>query len=459
MASLTTCLVTGTVWCFCTAAGSLLASCCGNDKPSSVAPGASSGRKRSVLLLILAIGIAFCFQYWVGPTIVNFNAPVDNILSDAWLSGCTDLETQELIERCAGNAGVYRSSFSALVFFLLAGIAAACKRTANREAWPAKYVLFLFLVAGMCFVPNDPLFLTVQMNIARVGGVIFILFQQIVFVDIAMNWNDSWVEKSNAAEEEETGSGQKWLYAILVSAVSLFLVSFIGWVLLFVYFGNCPTNTAFITVTVLFSIMITMAQLSGEEGSLLSSATISAYATMLCYSAVTKNDDEQCNPFLGEDDVLGIIIGVGLTVVTLGYAGWSATADEKLSARRESSEDQPSSSPLAPTTPEASRVTGIVTNDYGTGEVPEEEGGQEGHKDVPTNFSNSWKLNFVLASVSCWFAMSLTGWGSIQTGGNVADPLVGQASMWMIVGSQWFVLTLYLWTLVAPRLFPDRDFS
>lgn len=53
-----------------------------------------------------------------------------------------------------------------------------------------------------------------------------------------------------------------------------------------------------------------------------------------CLSLVTKNDDPECNPFLGEEDVLGIIIGVGLSIVTLGYAGWSATADEKLSARR-----------------------------------------------------------------------------------------------------------------------------
>jgi hypothetical protein len=189
------------------------------------------------------------------------------------------------MERCAGNAGVYRSSFSAMIFFLLAGIAVCCKKTANREAWPAKYVLFVFLVAAMCFVPNEPLFLTVQMNVARVGAIFFIIFQQIVFVDIAMNWNDSWVEKSNAAEEEESGSGRKWLLAILVSAAFLFLVSFIGWVLMYVYYGDCSTNIAFITITVIMSLLITLAQLSGEEGSLLASATITAYATMLCHSA------------------------------------------------------------------------------------------------------------------------------------------------------------------------------
>lgn len=217
--------------------------------------------------------------------ILNLNVPFSDFLVDSWTSGCDDLETEELIERCAGNAGVYRSSFSAFVFYILAGIAVACKRTANREAWPAKYVLFLFLEAGMCFVPNDPLFLTVYLNIARIGAVIFIMFQQIVFVDIAMNWNDGWVEKSNQAEAEEPGSGAKWLYAILVSVVILFTASIAGWILLFIYFGGCTTNTLFIVVTIILCIVITAAQLSGTEASLLTSATITAYATMLCYSA------------------------------------------------------------------------------------------------------------------------------------------------------------------------------
>lgn len=112
--------------------------------------------------------------------------------------------------------------------------------------------------------------------------------------------------------------------------------------------------------------------------------------------------------------------------------------------------------PTSQQKPETSRVTGLVTNDYGTADE-EVDDGQE--MDIPNNFSNSWKLNFVLASVSCWFAMALTGWGTIQTGGNAANPLVGQTSMWIIVGSQWFILALYLWILIAPRLFPGRDFS
>lgn len=408
-----------------------------------------------MLLLVLAIVIAFIFQYSVASAIINFDT-VDNVLTKAWLDGCADFETSDLIESCAGNAGVYRSSFAAFLFYVFAGIAVIFKRTANREAWPAKYILFLFLVIGMCFIPNEPLFLSIYLNVARGGAVAYIILEQIIFVDIAYNWNDSWVEKSNVAEQEEAGSGRKWLFAILASAFFLFFASIVGWVLLFVNFNGCSTNTAFIAATIVLCILITLAQLSGEEGSLLSSATITAYATMLCYSAVTKNDNKECNPFLGEDDVLGIIIGVGLTLVTLGYAGWSATADKKLSGKRELSNESPSTTVTE--TGESAKVTGIITNDYGTG-GDEEDNNSESAETIPNDFSNSWKLNFVLAIVSCWFGVSLTGWGSIQSGGDVADPLVGQTSMWMIISTQWFVMTLYLWTLIAPRLFPDRDFS
>jgi hypothetical protein len=83
--------------------------------------------------------------------------------------------------------------------------------------------------------------------------------------------------------------------------------------------------------------------------------------------------------------------------------------------------------------------------------------------------SEVWKLNATLALVSCWVAMCLTGWGSISAGDmreeggiqyhTAANPQVGNVNMAMIAISQWVALSLYAWTLLAPRLFPDRDFS
>ena len=81
---------------------------------------------------------------------------------------------------------------------------------------------------------------------------------------------------------------------------------------------------------------------------------------------------------------------------------------------------------------------------------------------VGGDFDNgqAWKLNLVLVMISMWMPMVLTDWGSINVeGGVVSKPSAGETAMWMIVVAQWVALALYSWTLLAPRLFPDRDFS
>lgn len=102
------------------------------------------------------------YQYALAP---NYGKIGWQYLSDAWASGCDDGD-EELAKVCAGNAGVYRASGAAFLFFVIFGLgecilssklfgmwlfdavayhvicyvctAAKCKPTANREAWPAK---------------------------------------------------------------------------------------------------------------------------------------------------------------------------------------------------------------------------------------------------------------------------------------------------------------------------------
>jgi hypothetical protein len=410
--------------------------------------------------LFFVVALSFAFQYGVSKAIMDYSSPGFHWVTDAWWSGCEDLSTVGLQERCIGNNGVYRVGFSAVIFFLLAAIAVCINRTANRLAWPAKYILFIFLCCGMFFVPNEPLFSPVYLNIARVGAVLFVIIQQVIFVDLAHNWNDGWVEKGNKAEAEEAGSGNKWFGAILFSAAFLFVGSITAWGLLFHFYGGCQLNTIFIAVTLVLCLLITGTQLSGEEGSLLASAIITAYATSLCYTAVARNPEPECNPFLGKEDVLGILIGVTITLVSLAYTGWSYTADSTLS-KSSATDGQATAETAAPASSEGGRkVGGIVTNDgYGATDGGDAEEVEDELEDVPDTFSNNWKLNLVLGTVSCWFSMAITAWGSIEDEGDAANPQVGKVSMWIIIASQWLCLTLYLWTLVAPRLFPDRDFS
>lgn len=464
-------------WCFCTACGSLLNACCGNDKASTIPPSITSGRKRSVLLLFLALGIALVFQYYIGPLIIDSDE-YTGFLSDRWLDACDEYQGQPvLLEECAGNMGVFRVAAAATFFFVLAGIAAACKPTANREAWPAKFVLFVFMCAVTIFIPSDPWFDGIYLNIARIGGICFILLQQIIILDMALDWNDSWVAKADAADAEESGSGKKWLGAILFACAALFTVSLVGLGVMFAKFTGCGTNNAFVSITLILIIATTTAQMSGEEGNLLGSATISLWATFLCYSAVAKNPDSECNPAVGEKDNLGIALSLGTTIISMMWTGYSWTAEDKF--KRDKDEENDTNEPTiagnsAPGDTSADRkVAGVVTgNGYGAatdsetprptavGELDTEDSEvDEGAKNDPRRLSNSWKLNVMLTAISCWMAMSLTSWGEIASEGTLANPQVGRVGMWIIIGSQWVVLTLYLWTLVAPRLFPDRDFS
>ncbi|CAB9519563.1 Serine incorporator 1 [Seminavis robusta] len=481
MGQLLSCVVVSGTWCLCTATGSLLTACCGNDKKSTEPVGANSGRKRSVLLMVIAMIVSFVFQYWVASAVVESyekdeielsvsalaKEQATNFFQDSWLDGCTEYESSELRERCVGNSGVYRAASAATLFFLLAAIAVKCKPSFNREVWPAKYILFLFLCAATIFIPNEPVFSDIYLNIARVGGALFIVVQQIIFIDMAFNWNDSWVEKSNQAEAEETGAGNKWLVAILVAVAILFLGSLTVIGLMFHFFGGCAISNAFISVTLILCIVVTVAQMTGEEGSLLSSAVTTAYATYLCFSALSRNPDATCNPKLGEEDLTGIVLGVGITMISLGWTGWSYTAGKALDVEDDRSVDGASAPNTTTNTKDEERkVTGVVTGTSSYGSTKEEgatgdAADLENSAAVSSNrgFSNSWKLNMVLALISCWFAMALTSWGSVASGGNSANPEVGKVSMWIMIASQWLFMALYSWSLVAPRLFPDRDFS
>ncbi|GKY95075.1 serine incorporator 3 [Mayamaea pseudoterrestris] len=471
MASLVTCVVSSLSFCVCSASASLLHACCGNDKPSTVAPSATSGRKRSVVLLLLSVALSLAFQYGVGPAILQSSSSPINVaefVTNAWTDGCTQFSYDiDLQESCVGNMGVFRVGFATIVFFTLAGVGSWCKPTMNREAWPAKYVLYFLLVAAMSFVPNDPLFSKVYLNQARIGGVLFIFLQQVIIVDCAHNWNDSWVAKANKADAEELGAGKKWLGAILCSCAILFIGSFVGIVLMFVGFSECRTNMGFIASTLCLCVLVTVTQLLGEEGSLLSSASVSAWAVYLLYNAVTKNPNEVCNPMLGQSGGLSIALGLIITLMSLGWTGWSYTAEARLTPSHAATSDTTeAASETEKETFGKRKVVGVVTgetestgneDDYVRAQESQDENEAEDAKHG--GLSTSWRLNAILVVVTCWTSMILTRWGDISTDGSVANPSVGSVAMWMIMTSQWLALLLYTWTLAAPKLFPERDFT
>ena len=318
----------------------------------------------------------------------------------------------------------------------------------------------MFLLVGTIFIPNDPVFVPIFLWVAREGSVLFVLLQQVILVDIAYNWNSSWLDKSDQAEVEEgPGKGKKWLAAILFSCAILYIASLTGIIVMFVHFGGCPTNDTFISITLVMSFICTVVQLmKSETGSLLTSACMTLYATYLCAAAVSKNPDPVCNPKLGESSTWSIVVGLLIAFISLTWAGWSYTTDKRLGGAGIDAEDEADVNDEGDE--EKAKTGGVVINNgstsYGAADTNMET--QESNTS-PASFGSSWKLNAVLALICCWYAMALTGWGAIEKRGDIANPDVGEVSMWMLIASQWIALLLYLWSLVAPSICPNRDFS
>jgi len=405
----------------------------------------TSGRKRSIGILVLHIVFALIYQYALPSRILDL--PIDQVLKEAWTDGCDNGHWQEA---CLGRAGNLRVLCCTIIFFVLAAVAAALQPTANRLAWPAKYVLYILGVAGFLFVPTNPLITPITLTLGRIGGAFFIVAQQLHLVDMAYNWNNAWVEKHNQAEVEEMGSGKKWLTAILIACGVLECMTLASWIYIGLrYTNDCPLNLVFLIITILAVILIHAAQLSGEQGSLLASSMIGTWLSYLCYNAVSKHPD--CGT--QDDTELRIALGLIVTFLSLGYTGWAVTSTKMLTNNNHDvaaadEEQQPN------------QVTGVVTGDYGATINGNEENIEEAktEEDAPMP-PGSWRINLVLATVACWTSMTLTGWGELTNDGLSANPSAGTTAMWMVMAAQWLCILLYLWMLVAPRLFPDREFD
>ena len=218
--------------------------------------------------------------------------------------------------------------------------------------------------------------------------------------------------------------------------------------------------SSFISVTLVMSLLCNMLQLLiSETMSLLTSGFMTLYATYLCGAAVSKNPDAACNPKLGDPSVWSIAVGLMIAFVSMLWTGWSYTTTKRLGGGGHAADDEDEGGDG-----QSSKAVGLVVNDasYGTaGATPPEDAADPaaGSHDDPASFGSSWRLNGALALICCWYAMTLTGWGAIENRGDIANPDVGEVSMWILVASQWISLLLYLWMLIAPTLFPDRDFS
>lgn len=80
----------------------------------------------------------------------------------------------------------------------------------------------------------------------------------------------------------------------------------------------------------------------------------------------------------------------------------------------------------------------------------------ENEKAKPVTYSYAF-FHLIFSLASMYSAMLLTGWStSVGESGKLVD--VGWPSVWVRIVTGWATAALYIWSLAAPILFPDREF-
>jgi serine incorporator 1/3 len=312
--------------------------------------------------------------------------------------------------------------------------------------------------------------------LARIASPLFLGIQMLIIIDMANSWNEAWV-----AEGEED---PRYLYALLGATIFSYAVSFTTAGLAFRWFApgshDCSLNITLITLTLLVVIVLTAITLHprikqvNPSASIFVSSCTALYCSYLSFAALQSEPrDYECNTLgqkLSAASGTTLAAGMLITLVSTVWAAFRAgsntrtfgTGWEESSGRHQPLLDEEltsagldgvtnTSAPQSMSTMNRTSAGGGGGGNGGVG-AP----GTAMADFVPVSYSYlQFYLVFALASM--YLAMLMTGWGS---GGEQKDQIdVGWTSVWVKTISSWAAAGLYCWTLLAPALFPDREFS
>ncbi|KAJ8603488.1 hypothetical protein CTAYLR_005144 [Chrysophaeum taylorii] len=416
-----------------------------------------AGKIGSCLVMLNGILMALLWQYVLGP----------RMRTSAWLEGeCSSRGGGGFEHACLGQQGVFRVSLALVAFYGLCALGCRLSKMWHNALWSLKMVLLLVpLMIAVVFIPAR--IVEGYVWVARVGAAIFVILQMVVIVDLAYAVNDWFVAQSNAAgyssygDDEglfaSCGSLDDALSNLLYISLFLFAVALTGIVLLFVYFSACPVTTAFIAMTLVLCVGATATQLVfSDNGNLLTSASVSAYAVYVAYVAISRIPNDRCNPLHHDRDILGIVVGLVLALVSLAWTTHSTSA-----AVADLLEGGDLSTPGDMTRELVPRASKDDDDD----DDDEESGSSSIIPPAPIECLDggdieNTRFNLALALVAMYVACSLTNWGTWpEAEANASEPLAGKVNSWLNIAAQWVMFLIYFWTLLAPMLFPDRDFS
>jgi len=410
---------------------------------------------------------------------------IKGALSDRWWGGLVEGQVPQVPLQTVGALAVYRVMMGVFVFHsVLACCLCGVRSTSDvrsklqNELWCVKIPLFLGLVIAMFFLPGE---LVIDVGEWFKAGAFLFIFLQLMYL-CAFSF-DMYEDLLQLGEDEENGDSAcceaacfgrpiiwwNWLTMLLcLGSYGFCIFTFVAIVLVNNnHEEGCWIGVMAGLINMIFMLIVSACSISnfvrdapngaGHRNGVFQSGIVSAYACYLVFSAMINSpaaDDDKwgmnCH-VLGIEHGSGWMKTVGLFFVFVSIL-WTAIR---------SGSNTFFASPMDSGDTEAPLLAAPVNeNGEETGEKADDESEAEGG--VTYSYT---QFHVMFALAACYCAMLLTRWGEI-----VSETPEGQAerdinltdstlSVWLKIVSSWLCYVIYIWAMVAPPLFPDRDFA
>ncbi|XP_078094079.1 serine incorporator 1-like [Mustelus asterias] len=365
-----------------------------------------------------------------------------------------------------GYKSVYRMCFGlAGFFFLFTLIMIQVKSSKDPRAglqngfWFFKFLALVGITVGAFFIP-DGTFTTVWFYFGVVGAFCFILIQLILLVDFAHSWSQAWVQNM------EDGNPKCWFAALLTCTVINYLLSIAAIAALYVFYtqpDDCTANKVFISLNLIFCAIVSVVSIlpkvqeAQPHSGLLQASIITLYTIYVTWSAMTNEPERKCNPSLlsivqqttsnstvapPSDSVVQwwdaqSIVGLIIFLLCVLYASIRSSNNAQVNKLMMTEESEESMGGFS--TPPDDGMHRAVDNE----------------QDAVT-YSYSF-FHFCLFLASLYIMMTLTNW--YRPTSDFSTVQSAWSAVWVKISSSWIGLLLYMWTLVAPLILSNRDFS
>ncbi|GFP53632.1 membrane protein TMS1 [Trichoderma asperellum] len=388
--------------------------------------------------------------------------------------------------QCYGWLAAHRINFAlGLLHLIFAGLLFGVQSSKSPRAaiqngyWGPKIIAWLALIV-MSFLIPDKFFMFWGNYVSFAAAMLFLILGLILLVDLAHTWAEYCL-----AQIEETDS-RVWRFVLIGSTLGMYLASIAMTIVQYIFFaqGQCAMNQTAITVNLILWLIISVVSVNptvqeyNPKAGLAQAAMVAVYCTYLTMSAVSMEpDDKNCNPLVRAQGTrtTSVVIGAIVTMLTVAYTTTRAATQslglggngDGIRLPEDDEHDLVTQQPVDRREMRAEALRraveeGSLPADALLSDDESDAGGDHAHDDERSNTQYNYSMfHIIFFLATAWVSTLLTlNYDESNQDGNFATVGRTYGASWVKIVSAWFCHGMYIWTLVAPIIFPERfDFS